>query len=64
MASRTSLRGESRVPWSGIHQDGGTAGRGSRIPARPFLWMSEEFLRLATDRIGNRLVVAYGKDGR
>lgn len=31
----------SRVPWSKVHQDGGTAGRGARIPARPFLWASK-----------------------
>ena len=28
----------SRVPWSGIHQDGGRAGHGAKIPARTFLW--------------------------
>lgn len=33
---------ESRVKWSGIHQDGGTAGHGAKIPARPFLWVSQQ----------------------
>lgn len=42
-----SLIAESKVPWAGIHNEGGTAGRGSRIPARPFVFMSEEFLRQA-----------------
>lgn len=38
---------QSRVRWSGIHQDGGTANNGAQIPARPFLWWSEEFLDVA-----------------
>lgn len=35
----------SRVPWSNIHQEGGVAGRGSRIPARTFLWAGPVALR-------------------
>lgn len=34
------IRATSRVPWSGIHQRGGRAGRGVKIPAREFLWLS------------------------
>jgi phage gpG-like protein len=41
------IRGVSRVPWSGVHQQGGTVGRGSRIPARPFLWLSDRMLEVA-----------------
>ncbi len=33
----------SKVSWAGIHQFGGVAGRGAHIPARPFLWISDEF---------------------
>jgi phage gpG-like protein len=35
----------SKVPWSGIHQEGGTAGHGARIPARPFLWAGPVAMR-------------------
>ena len=38
--NRRSLWAESKSPWSGVHQHGGTAGRGSRIPGRMFLWLS------------------------
>lgn len=29
----------SKVPWAGVHNDGGNAGRGASIPARPFLFL-------------------------
>jgi len=35
---------ESQVKWSDIHQRGGVAGRGAKIPARPFLWWSSRIL--------------------
>jgi phage gpG-like protein len=35
---------ESRVAWSDAHQKGGIVGNGARLPERPFLWWSEEFL--------------------
>lgn len=38
---RTTLMATSRVPWSGVHQDGGKAGRGARVPARPFMWITQ-----------------------
>jgi phage gpG-like protein len=39
----------SRVAWSNVHQEGGTAGHGASMPARPFLWWSEEFLETAEE---------------
>jgi phage gpG-like protein len=47
-AGADAARATSRVRWSGIHQDGGRAGQGAEIPARPFLWLSEDFLDDAT----------------
>jgi phage gpG-like protein len=35
------IEAASIVKWAGVHQWGGTAGRGSRIPARPFAWASD-----------------------
>jgi phage gpG-like protein len=35
----------SRAKWGGIHQGGGRGGKGARIPARQFLWVSRELLR-------------------
>ena len=48
-ADRDGITLTSKVKWSGIHQEGGTAGRGSRIPKRSFLWWSEAFLGTAAD---------------
>jgi phage gpG-like protein len=59
-ADATAVRGISRVLWSGIHQDGGTVGHGSRLPARPFLWISDDLLRIAENTLGSALVRAYG----
>ena len=47
-AGTDAARATSRVRWSGIHQDGGRAGHGAEIPARPFLWLSGDFLDDAT----------------
>lgn len=59
-ATASSVSGRSRVLWSGIHQDGGTVGHGARIPARPFLWISDGMLQIAEDTLGAALVRAYG----
>jgi phage gpG-like protein len=40
---------QSRVPWSGVHQEGGGVGNNATIPARPFLWWSEKFLGTAEE---------------
>lgn len=50
----------SKIPWSQIHQEGGKVGRGAVLPARPFLWMSVEFLNLAMKQIGDRVIASYG----
>jgi phage gpG-like protein len=51
----------SKVPWAGIHQHGGATGKGhrSRIPARPFLWFSDEFMRGALRTARLQLVKAW-----
>ena len=48
-ADRAGLEVESRVAWAGVHQHGGTAGKGARIPARPFLYWAAEFVRAVLD---------------
>lgn len=50
-AGSGGLVAESRAAWSGVHQEGGRVGYGSRIPARPFLWFSESFLRKAAEAL-------------
>lgn len=50
-----SVRAFSPVPWAGIHQEGGTAGRGAKIPARPFLWLSDALLRVADEVIAEHI---------
>lgn len=36
----------SRVPWAGVHNEGGQVGRGAKIPARPFLFVENEDLEV------------------
>lgn len=59
-ADATGVRGVSRVLWSGVHQDGGTVGHRSRLPARPFLWISDAMLGIAENALGSALIRAYG----
>lgn len=40
IATRRSVAMKSRVAWSEVQRSGGAVGRGSRIPARDFLWAS------------------------
>lgn len=43
-----TLRVYSRVPWSGVHNEGGTAGHGAKIPKRTFLeWTPERVVKIA-----------------
>jgi hypothetical protein len=59
-ANATGVAGVSRALWSAAQQDGATVGRGSRLSARPFLWISDDMLGKAEDVIGGALVRAYG----
>ncbi len=46
--SSDTLRVYSRVPWSGVHNEGGTAGHGAKIPKRTFLeWTPERVVKIA-----------------
>lgn len=59
-ATSRTLSGTSKAAWSGVHMTGGTVGKGSRLPARPFLWMSDEFIDQARKRIADVAVDAFG----
>ena len=54
---RSALVVQSKVRWSNVHQQGGTAGRGARIPERRFLWWSGELL----DHVAKRLLDHVGE---
>ena len=56
----SSVTGTSRVRWSGAHQDGATVGHGARLPAREFLWISDEMMTLADNEIADAMVRAFG----
>jgi phage gpG-like protein len=43
-ASNAGVFATSRIPWSNVHQVGGKVGRGARLPARPFLWISDRLI--------------------
>lgn len=59
-SSAAGVFATSRVPWSGVHQYGGRVARGSVIPARPFLWISDKLLEIAMNVIGRHVVAAFG----
>jgi phage gpG-like protein len=54
------VRAESRAKWAAIHQDGGTAGRGARIPRREFLWISDGLMTLASEELQKAVLRAWG----
>jgi phage gpG-like protein len=55
-----ALRATSRVEWSGIHQEGGRAGRGALIKARPFAWASDGLVDAAVVALRTHLTEAAG----
>lgn len=60
-ASADELRARSRAYWSSVHQTGGRVGRGARLPARPFLWLSEAFLRDAVEAFLDYVSRVWGR---
>ncbi len=60
---RDGLIAESKVPWSDVHQKGGTVGRGSKIPARVHHWMSVDFLLIAKREIERHVFGKFGRTG-
>lgn len=59
-ANRAGVVGESKVAWSGVHQDGGRVGRGATVPARPFLWLSQKLLEVGERLLVNVKLRAFG----
>jgi phage gpG-like protein len=55
-----SVVAESRVGWSEAHQEGATVGHGARLPARPFLWLSDKLLDIAAEALVAALERAWG----
>lgn len=56
---RQILEATNIVPWAGVHQFGGMAGRGASIPARPFAYVSPETVAEATKRIRDYVRAAF-----
>lgn len=59
LADRRRVAAVSGVRWSAVHQDGGRVGRGSRIPARPFLWASPAMLATARKVLAEHVTSAW-----
>jgi len=53
--TRTSIEMRARGPWAGVHQFGGTAGRGAKIPQRTFLWASDRLVEHFASSLQNHL---------
>lgn len=43
-AERRRLVFRWAAKWSNVHNEGGRAGNGARIPARPFAWVADKAL--------------------
>ncbi len=54
-----SIEIRSKVKWAGIHQEGGRAGRGAQLPARTFMWISDELGRRAVALFREHLASAF-----
>jgi len=45
--------------WAGVHDQGGEAGHGARLPARPFAWISDETQDVVRDALGDYIAEAW-----
>lgn len=61
--TRRSISITSKVPWAGIHQHGGRAGRGSRIPAREFFYVGTPLVKQTARALAMHIAKAYSKGG-
>lgn len=59
-ASGGGISATSRATWSEAHQTGAVVGHGARLPARPFLWISDKMMAIAENRIGDVAIAAFG----
>lgn len=57
--SRSMLQVYSRVPWAGVHNVGGPAGKGSEIPARTFLTLKDEDMDVLEQMLMDRAMLAF-----
>lgn len=55
----SSLKVRSRVKWAFVHQAGGRAGRGARIPRRQFLWISDRLMQRSSRVFQEHLLKAW-----
>ncbi len=46
-----TLFAKAPIPWAGAHNEGDTVGHGATLPAREFVFLSDPFLNLATEKI-------------
>jgi phage gpG-like protein len=46
----------SKVPWAGVHNDGGTAGHGARIPERTFLTLEDADLEVLAELVEGQVI--------
>jgi phage gpG-like protein len=55
LSSPRRVLAASKVRWAALHQEGGRVGRGAKVPARPFLWVSPEMLDRAVEVLAEHL---------
>lgn len=51
----------SKIPWAGVHNEGGRAGRSAVIPERSFLYVDSEDVEVLVEIWGNALEAEMGK---
>lgn len=54
----------SKVPWADVHNSGGIAGKGARMPKREFGYFSPEFVEHASRKYVSYVVAPFDKGGK
>lgn len=58
-AERDALRASAGVDWAQAHIDGAIVGRGSKLPARDYLWFSDPFLDMVAATIEDFVIAPW-----
>lgn len=63
VVTQESLKFTNRVRWSNVHNEGGTAGNGARIPRRQFAYLSRDLIDGAAEIYATHVAKGWRRGG-
>lgn len=51
----------SHIPWAGVQNEGGVVGHGAQLPARPFIYVTQDDVNVLVETVNNCLIAEFGE---